>query len=82
MEECPYINHRSPDIKFNIPITYEYGEGGQKTYVFYDHIDPEGQHSNVQFCLLCGRKRDVFECLNINEWTACSYYLVAAVRKP
>ncbi len=38
---------------------------------FWEHTDPVGHVTNVQFCKLIGRKRDVFECINECEWKCC-----------
>ena len=40
---------------------------------FWHHTDPDGNVTNVQFCKLIGRKRDVFECINESEWRACPH---------
>ena len=74
--ECPYIERNLlPNPRFNVPINYR-DLGGLEDYVFYDHDDGFGRITRVQFCKLCGRKRDVFECLNENEWRNCSYFLM------
>ena len=67
--ECPYIDKRTPD-KFNKPINYK-DVGGNIDYIFYEHSDPFGKISLVQFCKHKGRKKDVFECLNESEWRNC-----------
>lgn len=40
---------------------------------FWEHTDPDGDVTNVQFCKKVGRKRDVFECINESEWRVCPY---------
>lgn len=46
---------------------------------FWRHTAPPwpdgrpGEVTNVQFCKLIGRKRDVFECINESEWRACPH---------
>jgi hypothetical protein len=69
--ECPFIDRSFiPDPSFNVPVSYENDLG---TYFFYQHDDGFGEISNVQFCQLIARKRDVFECLNKSEWENCVY---------
>ena len=70
--ECPNIDKSIKD-KFNTPINYK-DLGGSVDYIFYDHTDPVGNITRVQFCKKIGRKRDVFECLNENEWKQCPHY--------
>lgn len=70
MAECPYINRDSiPDPAFNEPVNLD-------GYVFYRHNDGFGGITKVQFCKLIGRKRDVFGCLNENEWQRCTHYVM------
>jgi len=73
--ECPFVDRSfiPAPIELNRPCEFECDDG--TVYVFYDHDDGFGVHSNVQFCQLIGRKRDVFECLNEREWRACGHYL-------
>ena len=73
--QCPFIDKRPPDPKFNIPINYR-DCGGAEDYVFYDHDNGFGWLTRVQFCQMIGRKKDVFQCLNESEWRACPYYRV------
>ena len=73
--ECPFIDRRVPDPNFNKSLTYPTPEGD---YIFYDHDDGFGKITRVQFCQLCGRKRDIFECFNESEWRRCTY-LIAQV---
>jgi len=72
--ECPFVDRSfTPSPKeFNKPVPFDCDNGYR--YIFYDHDDGFGVHSNVQFCKLIGRKRDVFECLNENEWKNCGHY--------
>jgi hypothetical protein len=71
--ECPFVDRSfTPNENFNEPIEYDCPDGYK--YVFYRHHDGCGTYYNCQFCKLIGRKRDVFECLNENEWRECSYY--------
>ena len=80
MAECPYIDRSfTPNPLFNIPISYRIETGGE--YVFYDHNDGFNKWTRVQFCKLCGRKRDVFECLNESEWRVCSHFMLAEAGK-
>ena len=74
MSECPYIEKNIIANEFNKKINYK-DLGGSEDYIFYDHGDAYGKITRVQYCQLMGRKRDVFECLNENEWQHCSYYL-------
>lgn len=75
--ECPFVKRDFvPDPNFNKAIDYA-DLGGNQHYVFYDHDDGFGKITCVQFCQLIGRKRDVFECLNENEWYACPHYQAA-----
>ena len=74
--KCPFIDRSfTPDPTFNKPITYSSPEH-EDDYIFYRHDDGFGNKSNVQFCQLCGRKRDVFQCLNESEWKRCPHYQV------
>lgn len=76
MAECPFIDRSfTPDPRFNKAINFR-DMGGQENYVFYDHDDGFGSIMRVQFCKLCGLKRNVFQCLNEIEWKACFYYRV------
>ena len=70
--ECPHIDKRTPD-KFNKPINYK-DLDGSVDYIFYEHSDPFGDKSLVQYCKRKGRKQDVFECLNEVEWKHCSTF--------
>jgi len=70
--ECPNIDKAIIEDKFNKKINYK-GLGGSD-YVFYDHIDLYGEVTRVQFCKKMGRKKDVFECFNENEWKSCPHY--------
>jgi len=63
--ECPYIDKRIQESSFNRKITY----GG---YTYWEHTDPDGVKTLVQFCQKKGRKRDVFECLY--DWKYCDTY--------
>ena len=71
--ECPFIDKNIVANEFNIPINYK-DLGGSVDYIFYDHDDGFGKISRVQFCKKIGRKKDVFECLNENEWKVCRAY--------
>ena len=72
--ECPNID-KKPKDRFNTPINYK-DLGGPVDYIFYDHLDVFGKITRVQFCKKKGRKQDVFECLNENEWKQCPHYKV------
>lgn len=72
--ECPFIDKRPPDPKFNKPINYR--ELGGEDYIFYDHDDGFGETAWVQFCLKIGRKKDIFQCFNESEWKVCPYYRI------
>jgi len=70
--QCPNIvpmDEIDTRPQHNKPTTYECEDGTE--YVFYDHTDPDGRVTRVQFCKRMGRKRDVFECLNEDEWSCC-----------
>ena len=72
--ECPNIDKEIVKDKFNNPINYK-DFGGPVDYIFYDHRDPYFKTiTRVQFCKKIGRKKDVFECLNENEWKECYAY--------
>ncbi len=74
MAECPFIDRENDyESEFNRPLNYS-DFGGSCDYIYYEHIDPGGKTSLVQFCKLMGRVRDVFQCLNENEWKACWTY--------
>ncbi len=73
MAECPYIYRSSPPDSFNKPLEYQ-PEAGGDVYIYYEHDDGFGVKSLVQFCQVCGRKRDVFQCYNESEWKTCGYY--------
>ena len=74
--KCPYIlNPDKIDRKFNKPINYK-ELGGEEDYIFFDHIAPNGEITRVQFCSLKGRKKDVFQCLNENEWKNCPTFIM------
>jgi len=68
--ECPYIEKDIIQEGINKPINYK-DLGGKAEYIFYNHTDPDGNITRVQFCKRIGRKKDVFECLNENEWRKC-----------
>ena len=74
MSECPCIDRDIVPGILNKPLNYRDGFGGNMDYVFYAHDDGFGEISRVQFCKHIGRKRDVFECLNENEWKYCYAY--------
>lgn len=80
--QCPNIVPQEELLvgdEFNQVMTYPCSDGS--TYIFYKHQppiigDPKDEINrpyNVQFCQKCGRKKDVFECLNENEWKKCIY---------
>ena len=72
--ECPFINRAiNPNPQFNERVDYIAPDGSEH-YVFYRHSDSFGKTYPVQFCQHIGRKRDVFQCLNENEWGACFTY--------
>ena len=70
--ECPNIDKAIMADKFNKEINYK--DFGGSDYIFYDHTDPYGKITRVQFCKKIGRKKDVFECFNENEWKSCPHY--------
>jgi len=72
--ECPNID-KGPFDSFNLPINYK-NFGGSVDYIFYDHNGPDGKITRVQFCKKIGRKTDIFECLNEDEWKYCPHYEV------
>lgn len=68
MNECPFIDRSSElDLRYNKPIAFE-------GYKYYMHSDGFGVEYPVQFCKLCGRKRDPFQCMNESEWKFCNLY--------
>ncbi len=73
--ECPLIDRSftPTPVELNKPLNYK-DLGGNEDYVFYDHDDGFGKITRVQFCQQAGRTRDVFRCLNENEWRNCTYY--------
>ena len=70
--ECPNIKKNMED-KFNILVNYK-DLGGPVDYLFYDHTDAYWNIVRVQFCKKIGRKQDVFQCLNEEEWKHCPHY--------
>ena len=68
--ECPHIDKDIKENAYNKAINYK-DFGGPVDYIFYDHKDPCGEITRVQFCQKIGRKKDVFECFNENEWRNC-----------
>ena len=68
--ECPRIEKEIEENKFNQKINYK-DLGGNTDYIYWQHTDPGGVSSLVQFCKKIGRKKDVFECMNENEWKNC-----------
>ena len=73
--ECPLIKRDSvPDPRFNEPKDYQRLDGEGGNYRYYIHSDGFGEYYPCQFCQLIGRKRDIFECFNENEWKDCCHY--------
>ena len=70
--ECPQIEKGIEENKFNKKMNYK-DLGGDIDYIFWQHVDPDGKNSLVQFCKWCGRKGDVFECMNETEWKDCPH---------
>lgn len=64
---CPNLIFGDIDTRFNKLIETP------ESWKFWEHTDPEGHITNVQFCKLIGRKRDVFECTNETEWHNCPH---------
>lgn len=72
--ECPFVDRSfEPNPQFNTRKVLDSRDG--TPYVYYEHWDGFDRRYNAQFCVLIGRKKDVFECLNIGERCACSYYV-------
>ena len=71
--ECPNINRNFSPDSYNKPVNYK-DFGGDVNYIYYEHDNGFGEKSLVQFCRLCGRKRDIFECLNESEWKSCDHF--------
>ena len=81
--ECPNIDKTIIEDKFIKKINYK--DFGGSDYVFYDHTDfitkyliPYEEITRVQFCKKIGRKKDIFECFNENEWKSCPHYKAMA----
>lgn len=72
---CPQLIFDGIDTEFNELV--ETPEG----WKFWHHTDPDGKVTNVQFCKLIGRKRDVFECINENEWKGCAHNRMSKMNK-
>lgn len=73
--KCPFVvDPNEIERNFNKPIHYKTDDGEE--YIFFDHTSSDGfgTVTRVQFCELIGRKTDVFQCLNENEWKRCRYY--------
>lgn len=74
-QECPYIDRSfEPDPEFNDKTEFKCQDG--YVYIYYIHWSrPDHKYDGpVQFCMHVGRKKDVFECLNENEWKRCPHY--------
>ena len=70
--ECPYIDKSILPNKINTPIKYQTSNGTD--YIYWHHLCPDNKVIKVQFCKKIGRKQDIFECLNENEWKNCPTY--------
>lgn len=76
MNQCPFIDTEiEPNPNFHERMIYTCKDGTE--YIYYRHYDGFGDSYNCQFCKLIGRKRDIFECLNENEWKMCPYHRVS-----
>lgn len=71
MSECPNIVKTIPESPYNRKLTYSTPDGD---YTYWHHTAPDGETSTVQFCRRIGRKRDVFQCLDEEEWRDCYAY--------
>lgn len=72
--ECPFIDRGiDPNPKFNKKRVFRFDNGYE--YVYYEHDDGFGKIYPAQFCQLVGRKRDVFQCVNIVERETCYAYM-------
>ena len=73
MSECPFIIPRERIVSECCkPVIYKSSDG--EDYQFWQHTSPDGDTYTVQHCSVIGRKRDVFECFNEDEWKACRVY--------
>jgi len=72
--ECPHIDRSFiPNHEWNTPINYK-DQGGNEDYIYYSRkFFGDDSSKLVQYCKFCGRKKDVFECLNESEWKQCEY---------
>lgn len=64
---CPHLIFTDIVLCFNKLVVTPEG------WRFFEHTDPDGNVTNVQFCKKIGRKRDVFECINESEWRVCPH---------
>ena len=70
---CPNLVFDGIITDWNTLITTSEG------WMFWEHQTPnwpdgrKGKIERVQFCKLIGRKKDVFECINENEWHDCPH---------
>ncbi len=70
--ECPYIDRSIEGNAALLPRDYPLPHGG--AYRYWQSIDPYNNSSNLcQYCQRVGRVKDVFRCLNEDEWRACPY---------
>ena len=78
MRECPYIDKTAEPDDDNRRVEVQ---SYWQTYAFWEHRDPDGAVARVQMCKLIGRKRDVFECFNEDEWRVCPHYTLKEPRR-
>jgi hypothetical protein len=70
---CPFIKTDSvPNPDFNKPERFLFDDGSD--YLYYLHSDGFGVEYPAQFCQRIGRKRDVFQCANVGEWSTCPFF--------
>ena len=77
--ECPFINRNeslNPGDEYT-QVNYSDSDG-TVDYIYYACRNGNAPPILVQFCDLIGRKQDVFECLNENEWRRCPHFLQRA----
>ena len=70
---CPFILQDVTPSDHLAPLHFIFDDGSD--YLYYEYHDNLTIPRPVQFCKLIGRKRDVFECANVGEWTICPVFI-------